>query len=217
MSSCASLTVPSRPLATRAGSGRTASTSTSTSTPTSTWRRPFGRRGNAALQPCRAGGSHFDRLIKKQGGAYDSSLKQNEEEAALDAFWLSRGVKEEAYRSRLVGMGAALASSVSARGGGGGKGRGRATSIDVTSLFFPFTHTTSFSYKSSMTCAVLTACFKELTNPSPQERELYRNPDRLGHSLDRLQTLFPDINVAEMMWKEPAVLRLPLKHVGGAG
>lgn len=138
MSSCASLTVPSRPLATRAGSGRTASTSTSTSTPTSTWRRPFGRRGNAALQPCRAGGSHFDRLIKKQGGAYDSSLKQNEEEAALDAFWLSRGVKEEAYRSRLVGMGAALASSVSARGGGGGEREGESHFNRCHFTFFSF-------------------------------------------------------------------------------
>jgi hypothetical protein len=43
------------------------------------------------------------------------------------------------------------------------------------------------------------------------ERDLYRNPDRIGHSLDRLQRLFPKVNVADMMWKEPEVLRLTLR------
>lgn len=75
------------------------------------WRSAL--RRDADVQSCRAGGSHFEKLIKQQGTHYDS--KHDETEEALHAFWLSRGVKEEAYRSRLVGMGDTLASSVSAR------------------------------------------------------------------------------------------------------
>jgi len=99
----------------------------------------------------KAGGNHFRNLINSQGGRFDHP-EHDEAEAALDAFWLKRGVKEQAYRSRLVDMG-------------------------------------------------------------ESERDLYRDPVSLGHSLDRLQVLFPGTNVAAMMWKEPAVLHLPLKHV----
>ena len=104
----------------------------------------------------RVGGSHFDRLVERQAGKYASPLREDETSAALDAFWASRGVREQAYRARLVNMGTSLASNVA-------------------------------------------------------ERDLYRNPDRIGHSLDRLQRLFPKVNVADMMWKEPEVLRLTLR------
>ena len=75
---------------------------------------PLGRgRGTAVL--CRGGGSNFDNLIKQQGTKYSpASTPRDEVDAALDAFWLGRGVKEEAYRARLIGMGASLASSVEA-------------------------------------------------------------------------------------------------------
>jgi hypothetical protein len=38
-------------------------------------------------------------------------------------------------------------------------------------------------------------------------RSLYRNPDMLGHRLDRLQTVFPGMDVAQMMWKSPDVVK----------
>lgn len=108
--SCTSLRVLIRP-PTRAGNGSTASTSTCSSMSTRWWRSAL--RRDADVQSCCAGGSHFEKLIKQQGTHYDS--KHDETEEALHVFWLSRGVKEEAYRSRLVGMGDTLASSVSAR------------------------------------------------------------------------------------------------------
>lgn len=52
----------------------------------------------------KAGGNHFRNLINSQGGRFDHP-EHDEAEAALDAFWLKRGVKEQAYRSRLVDMG----------------------------------------------------------------------------------------------------------------
>ena len=68
-------------------------------------------------------------------------------------------VREQAYRERLVRMGATLASEVAGR-------------------------------------------------------SLYRNPDMLGHRLDmlghrldRLQTVFPGMDVAQMMWKSPDVVK----------
>ena len=67
-------------------------------------------------------------------------------------------VREQAYRERLVRMGATLASEVAGR-------------------------------------------------------SLYRNPDILGHRLDRLQTVFPGMDVAQMMWKSPDVVKLPIKTV----
>ena len=67
-------------------------------------------------------------------------------------------IRDRAYRERLVGMGATLASEVAGRG-------------------------------------------------------LYRNPDVLGHRLDRLQTVFPGVDVAQMMWKSPAVIQLPIRTI----
>ena len=67
-------------------------------------------------------------------------------------------VREQAYRERLVRMGATLASEVAGR-------------------------------------------------------SLYRNHDMLGHRLDRLQTVFPGMDVAQMMWKSPDVVKLPIKTV----
>ena len=126
---CASLPML---LSTRASVRGAASSSTPTSTLTSMSRRWWrsARRGDADdVQSCRAGGgSHFDKLIRQQGGQYDSTRKYDETEAALHAFWLSRGVKEEEYRSRLVGMGANLASSVSAGERGRGEREGTFTS-----------------------------------------------------------------------------------------
>jgi len=46
------------------------------------------------------------------------------------------------------------------------------------------------------------------------ERELYRQPDALGHALSRLEALFPrGTDVARMLWRCPEVLHLPLSEV----
>ena len=105
------------------------------------------------------GGRNFTRLVQQQGDVCAASeYPPDSEEARLDEFWRSRGVRERAYRERLVGMGATLASEVAGR-------------------------------------------------------SLYRNPDVLGHRLDRLQTVFPGVDVAQMMWKSPAVIQLPIRTI----
>ena len=150
-------------LSTRASVRGAASSSTPTSTLTSMSRRWWrsARRGDADdVQSCRAGGgSHFDKLIRQQGGQYDSTRKYDETEAALHAFWLSRGVKEEEYRSRLVGMGANLASSVSAGERGRGEREGTFTSHPFffsCSCFSPpqAIHVSSLSILVNSTCTL---------------------------------------------------------------
>jgi hypothetical protein len=83
------------------------SQSTSTSTP----RRAFvpsqgrGESPHPRIVLAHGGGGHaFDRLVKDQGGVYDAP-DYDEHERALDQFWLARGVREEAYRARLVAQG----------------------------------------------------------------------------------------------------------------
>jgi hypothetical protein len=105
------------------------------------------------------GGRNFSELVSQQGDVCAASRYQpDSQEERLDEFWRSRGVREQAYRERLVRMGATLASEVAGR-------------------------------------------------------SLYRNPDILGHRLDRLQTVFPGMDVAQMMWKSPDVVKLPIKTV----
>jgi len=105
------------------------------------------------------GGRNFSELVSQQGDVCAASrYEPDSEEEKLDEFWRSRGVREQAYRERLVRMGATLASEVAGR-------------------------------------------------------SLYRNPDMLGHRLDRLQTVFPGMDVAQMMWKSPDVVKLPIKTV----
>jgi len=105
------------------------------------------------------GGRNFSELVSQQGDVCAASrYEPDSEEERLDEFWRSRGVREQAYRERLVRMGATLASEVAGR-------------------------------------------------------SLYRNPDILGHRLDRLQTVFPGMDVAQMMWKSPDVVKLPIKTV----
>ena len=157
-------------------------------------------RANGSRSGEGKGGSHFDKLIKEQGGQYNASAKRDAEEAALHAFWLNRGVREEAYRQRLVGMGASAAVNVSVR-------------HSHHTLPLALTIPLSLSRHPKTLSSWHPLNHRAERNPSRQERDLYRNPDCLSHRLDRLQALFPGINVAEMAWKEPRVLQLPLKRI----
>ena len=115
------------------------------------------RRGEEKRTRVRGSGGHaFDRLVRDQNHAFDAPA-YDEAEAALDAFWLAMGVREEAYRARLVAQGA------------------------------PRDHTTD-------------------RDADHDFSSLYRDPERLSRALLRLQTLFPESNVADMCWKEPDVL-----------
>ena len=128
---------------------------------------PPARRGEEKRTRVRGSGGHaFDRLVRDQNHAFDAPA-YDEAEAALDAFWLARGVREEAYRARLVAQGAP---------------RGDAPDGDASHDF----------------------------------SSLYRDPERLSRALLRLQTLFPESNVAEMCWKEPGVLRVSPRDVAAS-
>ena len=130
-------------------------------------RQPPARREEKRTRVRGGGGHAFDRLVRDQNHAFDAPV-YDEAESALDAFWLARGVREEAYRARLVAQGALRdeTSNLDSR------------KIDVSSL--------------------------------------YRDPERLSRALLRLQALFPETNVAEMCWKEPAVLRASPRHVAAS-
>ena len=83
---------------------RARSLAASTSAPRA--RVPPARRGEEKRTRVRSSGGHaFDRLVRDQNHAFDAPA-YDEAEAALDAFWLARGVREEAYRARLVAQGA---------------------------------------------------------------------------------------------------------------
>ena len=83
---------------------RARSLAASTSAPRA--RVPPARRGKEKRTRVRGSGGHaFDRLVRDQNHAFDAPA-YDEAEAALDAFWLARGVREEAYRARLVAQGA---------------------------------------------------------------------------------------------------------------
>lgn len=58
-------------------------------------------RGDATR--ARGGGDAFDRLVRQQGPEYTAPDCVGLD-AALDHLWLSRGVREKAYRARLVAM-----------------------------------------------------------------------------------------------------------------
>ena len=104
------------------------------------------------------GGRNFTRLVQQQGDVCAASeYPPDSEEARLGRVLALSGVRErKAYRERLVGMGATLASEAAGRG-------------------------------------------------------LYRNPDVLGHRLDRLQTVFPGVDVGaddvEIASCDPAAIR----------
>lgn len=144
---------------------RARSLAASTSAPRA--RVPPARRGEEKRTRVRGTGGHaFDRLVRDQNHAFDAPA-YDEAEAALDAFWLARGVREEAYRARLVAQGAP---------------RDDAPDGDASHDF----------------------------------SSLYRDPERLSRALLRLQTLFPESNVAEMCWKEPGVLRVSPRDVAAS-
>lgn len=144
---------------------RARSLAASTSAPRA--RVPPARRGEEKRTRVRGSGGHaFDRLVRDQNHAFDAPA-YDEAEAALDAFWLARGVREEAYRARLVAQGAP---------------RDDAPDGDASHDF----------------------------------SSLYRDPERLSRALLRLQTLFPESNVAEMCWKEPGVLRVSPRDVAAS-
>lgn len=85
---------------------------------------------------------------------------EGSEHARLEAFWLSRGIKDTLYLQRLVGMGATLATQVSEL---------------------------------------------SLKNDPPEKL--------LGHPTDRLQAVFGESLLAQMLWKSPQVVQLPLQTI----
>jgi len=71
-------------------------------------------RGRGATTRAGGGGANFERLVKQNRWLFPQP-ELDEEQEALDAFWLSRGVVEEHQRASLVAMGHELASGVAER------------------------------------------------------------------------------------------------------
>ena len=168
----------------------------STSTPRACHPSPHRHRDNEKRISVvtRGGGGHaFDRLVFNQGGAYDAP-DYSEAERALDAFWLEQGVREEAYRARLVALG------VVDDGESGDDTKNKETSI--TELYKdPSQLRSSLDHLSTLFPGVNVAemCWKE-------PRVLLQDPKLIAKSIITLRFALPKSDVLKILHGQPKLL-----------
>jgi len=181
-------------------------------------------RGRGATTRAGGGGANFERLVQQNRWLFPQP-ELDEEQEALDAFWLSRGVVEEHQRASLVAMGRELASGVAERelyrnADALGHALSRLETLfprgtDVAKMLW---HCPEVLHLPLSEVATRLIAFKRAFPNVNAERVVEGNPralllddlESVADALRELQDEFPQVDMISVIDFEPHVIQKPL-------